>query len=47
VRQLGVWFRDGKLRPHVSQTFPLQKAAEALKLMAGRQVKGKVVLNIG
>ena len=36
--------REGKLRPHVSQTFPLEKAAEALKLMAARQVKGKVVL---
>jgi NADPH2:quinone reductase len=44
VRQLGRWFREGKLRPHVSQTFPLRQAAEALKLMAARQVKGKVVL---
>jgi NADPH:quinone reductase-like Zn-dependent oxidoreductase len=31
----------------VSQTFPLEKAAEALKLMAARQVKGKLVLTIG
>jgi NADPH2:quinone reductase len=44
VRQLGEWYRQGKLRPHVSQTFPLEKAAEALKLMAARQVKGKIVL---
>jgi NADPH2:quinone reductase len=44
VRQLGEWYRQGKLRPHVSQTFPLEKAAEALKLMAARQVKGKLVL---
>jgi len=44
VRQLGQWFGEGKLRPHVSQTFPLAQAAEALKLMAARQVKGKVVL---
>jgi NADPH2:quinone reductase len=44
VRQLAKWFQEGKLRPHVSQTFPLHKAAEALKLMAARQVKGKVVL---
>jgi NADPH2:quinone reductase len=47
VRQLGAWFREGKLRPHVSQTFPLEKAPEALKLMAARQVKGKVVLTTG
>ena len=46
VRQLGEWYRQGKLRPHVSQTFPPEKAADALKLMAARQVKGKVVLTI-
>ena len=47
VRQLGQWYAEGKLRPHVSQTFPLEKAADALKLMAARQVKGKVVLTVG
>jgi NADPH2:quinone reductase len=44
VAQLGKWFREGKLKPHVSQTFPLEQAVEALKLMAARKVKGKVVL---
>ena len=44
IRQLGEWYRQGKLRPHVSQTLPLEKAVEALKLMAARQVKGKLVL---
>jgi NADPH2:quinone reductase len=47
VRQLAGWFRAGKLKPHVSETLPLQKAADALKLMAARQVKGKVVLTVG
>jgi NADPH:quinone reductase len=47
VRQLGEWYQQGKLRPHVSQTFPLEKAADALKLMAGRQVKGKIVVTVG
>jgi NADPH2:quinone reductase len=47
VRQLGTWYREGKLRPHVSQTLPLAQAAEALKLMAARKVKGKLVLTIG
>jgi NADPH2:quinone reductase len=46
MRQLGYWYREGKLRPHVSQIFPLEKAADALKLMAARQVKGKVVLAV-
>jgi NADPH2:quinone reductase len=47
MRQLGSWYRAGKLRPHVSRTFPLEQAAEALKLMAARQVKGKIVLTVG
>src|SRR3954470_12867573 len=44
VRQLGRWYAEGKLKPHVSATFPLEKAVDALKMMAARQVKGKVVL---
>ena len=47
VSQLGIWYSQGKLKPHVSQTFPLANAVEALKLMAARQVKGKVVLTMG
>jgi NADPH2:quinone reductase len=46
VGQLGKWFREGKLKPHVSQTFPLAKAVEALQLMAGRKAKGKIVLTV-
>jgi NADPH2:quinone reductase len=47
IAQLGAWFREGRLKPHVSQTFPLAQAIEALKQMAGRKVKGKVVLTMG
>jgi NADPH2:quinone reductase len=47
VRQLGQWFREGKLRPHISATLPLAQATQALKLMEARQVKGKVVLTPG
>jgi NADPH:quinone reductase len=46
ARQLGRWYAEGRLKPHVSQTFPLEKAAEALRLMAERKVKGKVVLTV-
>jgi len=46
MRQLGRWFAEGKLKPHVSRTFPLERAADALTLMANRQVKGKVVLTV-
>ena len=44
--KLGRWFAEGKLRPHVSKTLPLERAADALELMAGRNVKGKVVLTV-
>jgi NADPH2:quinone reductase len=44
VEQLGRWYAEGKLHPHVSRTLPLSRAAEALNLMAARQVKGKIVL---
>jgi NADPH2:quinone reductase len=47
IRQLGRWYAEGKLHPHVSQTFPLEKTVDALKLMAARQVKGKVVITVG
>jgi len=46
IRQLGRWYAEGKLRPHVSQTLPLEKAVDALKLMAARQVTGKLVLTV-
>jgi NADPH2:quinone reductase len=44
MRQLGRWFTEGKLRPHISATLPLERASEALTLMAERRVTGKVVL---
>jgi len=46
VKQLTKWYAEGRLKPHVSETFPLEQAAEALKRMAARQVKGKVVLTV-
>ena len=44
--KLGRWFAEGKLKPHVSGTFPLERAADALAMMAGRNVMGKVVLTV-
>jgi NADPH2:quinone reductase len=44
MRQLGDWYAAGTLRPHVSETFPLERAPEALTLLAKRKVVGKVVL---
>jgi NADPH2:quinone reductase len=44
VDQLGTWFRAGKLKPHISATFPLERAAEAMKVMADRKSIGKIVV---
>jgi NADPH2:quinone reductase len=46
MRQLDAWYQAGKLKPHVSETLPLERAAEALARMASRQVKGKIVLTV-
>ena len=46
MEKLGRWFAEGKLKPHVSATFPLARTADALTLMAERKVQGKVVLII-
>jgi NADPH2:quinone reductase len=44
VRQLSAWYREGKLRPHVSAVMPLDRAAEAIAMLAGRRAAGKIVL---
>jgi NADPH2:quinone reductase len=45
VDQLGRWFAEGRLRPHISATFPLERGADAIKLMAARKVIGKVIVS--
>jgi NADPH2:quinone reductase len=47
ARQLARWYGEGRLKPHVSATFPLEKAADAMNLLASRKAKGKVVISIG
>jgi NADPH2:quinone reductase len=41
---LGEWFEDGKLKPHVCRTYPLERAADALNDIIKRQARGKIVL---
>ena len=41
------WYTEGKLQPHVSQTYPLEAAAEAMNTLIKRQSTGKVVLTTG
>jgi NADPH2:quinone reductase len=47
VRALSGWFREGRVRPLVAATYPLERAAEALRLLADRKVTGKAVVVIG
>lgn len=45
--ELFALFRAGKLKPHVSHTFPLEKVQDAMKTLTGRKSTGKVVLTLG
>jgi NADPH2:quinone reductase len=42
---LALW-QDGKLRPHVSSIYPLERAGEAIRELADRRALGKVVVKI-
>lgn len=47
LAELFEWYRDGRLSPHVSATYPLSEAQAALDLLASRKSTGKVVVTIG
>ncbi len=44
--QLFAWHAEGKLRPHVSLTLPMARAADALAMLANRSAVGKIVLTM-
>lgn len=44
VGELLEWLRDGKVKPHVSETYPLERAHEAITAIAERRAKGKLVV---
>lgn len=43
-KELMEMFLQGKIKPHISQTFPLERAADALNVLQNRQAKGKLVI---
>jgi NADPH2:quinone reductase len=47
LQKLGHWYEEGKLKPHVCKTYPLERAAEALNDIINRKAKGKIVLATG
>lgn len=44
VKQLVDWLAAGKVKPVISERVPLSEAADAMKRMINRQVKGKIVV---
>jgi NADPH:quinone reductase len=46
MTELFALYSDGKLKPHVSTVFPMEKVADALYSLMGRQAQGKVILKI-
>ena len=46
LQELLTWFETGKIKPLISATYPLSRAADALNDMMNRKVQGKVVLLI-
>ncbi|MEM6414124.1 MAG: NADPH:quinone oxidoreductase family protein [Pseudomonadota bacterium] len=46
INELFKMYTEGKIRPRVTETFPLEEAAKALTLMEERKVRGKIVLTV-
>ena len=40
------WYGEGKLKPHISMRFPLEKGADAMNALLSRKATGKVVLTV-
>ncbi|MBT9384693.1 NADPH:quinone oxidoreductase family protein [Pseudooceanicola sp. CBS1P-1] len=43
ARLLG-WLAEGRLKPHISNTFPLEQAMEGLEMLRQRQARGKIIV---
>ena len=44
--QVFKWHREGKIKPHISHTFALDKASDALYALINREVVGKAVIKV-
>ena len=47
IAELMQMYVDGKIKPHVQATFPLERAGEAITMLAERKAMGKVVVTVG
>lgn len=46
VKELFDLYKDGKIRPHVSNSYPLAQAADAIRELQDRKAQGKVVVTM-
>jgi NADPH:quinone reductase len=46
LTELTALYEAGRIRPHVSATFPLERAADALELLRSRNSTGKIVVTM-
>ena len=44
MEQMLGWFRDGLLRPKITEVYSLERAGEALQQLKDRRAKGRIVL---
>ncbi|MCG8543686.1 MAG: NADPH:quinone oxidoreductase family protein [Alphaproteobacteria bacterium] len=46
LEEICAWYVEGRIKPHVSATFPLEQTPDALKLLLARKSTGKVVITV-
>lgn len=46
VDELMQWYIEGRLKPCVTHTLPLERSVEAIRLLTGRKAHGKVIITL-
>jgi NADPH2:quinone reductase len=46
LRQLTQWYLEGKVSPHISARYPLERGGEAIRAMMDRQAVGKLIVEV-
>jgi NADPH:quinone reductase len=46
LAEMFAMYQDGKIKPHVSETFPLERGGEAIQYLIDRKALGKVVVTV-
>ena len=44
MRELIGWYAKGQLKPHICAHFPLDRGAEAIRMLMDRKAQGKVIV---